>query len=139
MKINFIFDVIICMYLGKIAWIDFKTLKIKNKSLLYLLIILIIRLVVLNIDLKKVFYSLLLNLIIFSMIYFYPKQLMGAGDLKLAIVLAFWCNYPQCIVAIYLSFIIGGIVAIYFYLKDINKVNKQKIISFAPILILGNI
>lgn len=61
MKINFIFDVIICMYLGKIAWIDFKTLKIKNKSLLYLLIILIIRLVVLNIDLKKVFYFIIIK------------------------------------------------------------------------------
>lgn len=51
---------------------------------------------------------------------------MGAGDLKLALVLALWCNYPQCIVAIYVSFIFGGIVAIYFYLRNINKVSKKR-------------
>ena len=118
MEASFIYDLIVCMYLGKIAWVDFKTLKIKNKSLLYLGLILVI---------------------IFCVIYFYPKQLMGAGDLKLALVLALWCNYPQCIVAIYVSFIFGGIVAIYFFLKNINKVSKKEKISFAPMLILGNI
>ncbi len=92
-----------------------------------------------NIDLEKIIYALLINLIIFCVIYFYPKQLMGAGDLKLALVLALWCNYPQCIVAIYVSFIFGGIVAIYFFLKNINKVSKKEKISFAPMLILGNI
>lgn len=66
---------------------------------------------------------------------FLPKQLMGAGDLKLAFSLALWCNYPQCIVAIYVSFIFGGIVAIYFYLRNINKVSKKEKISFAPMLI----
>jgi len=135
MEASFIYDLIVCMYLGKIAWVDFKTLKIKNKSLLYLGLMLVARLMIFNIDLEKVIYALLINLIIFGVIYFYPKRLMGAGDLKLAL----WCNYPQCIVAIYVSFIFGGIVAIYFYLKNINKVSKKEKISFAPMLILGNI
>ena len=137
MEASFIYDLIVCMYLGKIAWVDFKTLKIKNKSLLYLGLILVVRLMIFNIDLEKIIYALLINLIIFCVIYFYPKQLMGAGDLKLALVL--WCNYPQCIGAIYVSFIFGGIVAIYFFLKNINKVSKKEKISFAPMLILGNI
>lgn len=139
MEASFIYDLIVCMYLGKIAWVDFKTLKIKNKSLLYLGLILAIRLMIFNIDLEKIIYALLINLIIFGVIYFYPKQLMGAGDLKLALVLALWCKYPQCIVAIYVSFIFGGIVAIYFFLKNINKISKKEKISFAPMLILGNI
>ena len=107
MEASFVYDLIVCMYLGKIAWVDFKTLKIKNKSLLYLGLILVVRLMIFNIDLEKIIYALLINLIIFCVIYFYPKQLMGAGDLKLALVLALWCNYPQCIVAIYVSFIFG--------------------------------
>lgn len=139
MVIEYIFDLIICMYLAKIAWVDFKILKIKNKSLCCLSIILTIRLIVLDVDLKNVICSIMINLIIFGTIYFYPKQLMGAGDLKLAVVLSLWCNYPQCIVAIYLSFIIGGIIAVYFLLKNIDKVNKKDRISFAPMLILGNI
>ena len=34
MEASFIYD--LNVFLGKIAWVDFKTLKIKNKSLLYL-------------------------------------------------------------------------------------------------------
>lgn len=92
----------------------FQDFEDKNKSLLYLGLILAIRLMIFNMDLEKVIYALLINLIIFGVIYFYPKQLMGAGDLKLALVLALWCNYPQCIVAIYISFIFGGVVAFIF-------------------------
>lgn len=29
MEASFIYDLIVCMYLGKIAWVDFKILKIK--------------------------------------------------------------------------------------------------------------
>ena len=50
MEASFIYDLIVCMYLGKIAWVDFKTLKIKNKSLLYLGLILAIRLMIFNIN-----------------------------------------------------------------------------------------
>ena len=57
MEASFIYDLIVCMYLGKIAWVDFKILKIKNKSLLYLGLILVIRLMIFNMDLEKIIYA----------------------------------------------------------------------------------
>ncbi len=143
---NIISNVIILSYLIYIAYKDYQKLIVTNTSLVYLIVIFIVRDVVLKINYLDILWALLINLVIFVGLYILPKKCIGAGDVKLALVLALWCNYPQCILAIYISFITGGIVSIIYLLKlylikNMKLVNiyKYKVIPFAPILIWGNV
>lgn len=70
--------------------------------------------------------------------YFYYKQeALGGGDVKLgAAVGAFW-GVKIAILSIYLSFMIGGVIAIILVLTHRKK--KTDVIPFGPIIILANI
>lgn len=131
--IEIILNLILLMIFVYIIWIDCKFRKIYNKTLGYLMICLVLRLNYVFWNINIIGISLLINSIIFIIIYYLSKGL-GAGDVKLAMVLALYCPYPNCILAIYLSFIIGGLVA----LICLVLLKNSKNIPFAPILILGN-
>lgn len=118
-----------------IIWIDCKWKKIYNKTLICLLICLLFRAIYLDCSIKNISLSLLINVGIFLLIYSLSANL-GAGDVKLAMVLSLYCVYPNCIMAIYLSWIFGGLIAV-IYLVVFRKYSN-KYIPFAPMLIIGN-
>lgn len=60
---------------------------------------------------------------------------MGGGDIKFSFVLGIWLGFPQTIVNIYITFILGGFVSFFYLLKKRNNIR----IPFAPFLSLGAI
>lgn len=126
---------VLMMLFAYIIWIDCKKKKIYNKTLICLLLCLLSRAIYLNYSIKNISLSLLINVGVFLSIYILSKNL-GAGDVKLAMVLSLYCVYPNCIMAIYLSWIFGGLVAV-IYLVVFRKHNN-KYIPFAPMLLIGN-
>ncbi|MFC1616603.1 prepilin peptidase [Candidatus Margulisiibacteriota bacterium] len=77
-------------------------------------------------------------LIISGLAYlYYKKEALGGGDIKLgAAIGAFW-GIKITIISIYLSFIVGGIIAIGLILAKIKK--KTDYIPFAPAIIMATI
>lgn len=70
-------------------------------------------------------------------IFYYKKEALGGGDVKLgAGIGAFW-GVKIAIVSSYLSFMVGGLIAIILILTKLKK--KTDYIPFAPAMIISNI
>ena len=63
------------------------------------------------------------------------KKGMGFGDVKLAIFMGLFLGYPKVVIAFYIAFISGALVAL--ILMIFKKANKKTLIPFGPFLILG--
>lgn len=111
--------------------------KIYNKHIVYLFLVCILRGIYVTLPYKEIGIALLINCGLFLVMYLVRQNSIGAGDVKLAIVFSLWCYYPYCILAIYISFFLGLIVAI-FNVICLHKKYTEKI-PFGPMLILGNI
>lgn len=62
---------------------------------------------------------------------------MGGGDLKFAFVMGLILGYPRVVVAHYLAFLIGGVVAVILLVLKTRRVGQT--IPFGPFLIVGTI
>ncbi len=60
---------------------------------------------------------------------------MGFGDVKLVFLLGFFLGYPNIIVALFLSFLIGAIMGIGLILM--KKKNRKSEVPFGPFLLIG--
>ncbi len=60
---------------------------------------------------------------------------MGIGDLKLAIALGLILGWPDVVLAILLSFIIGSVVGLIFIIKTKKSIKKP--LPFGPFMVLG--
>lgn len=60
---------------------------------------------------------------------------MGGGDIKYAAAMGLYMNPGQMVIGLYLSFIVGGIVALTLLL--LGKVKRKMEIPFGPYLVLG--
>ena len=66
----------------------------------------------------------------------YKKDVMGFGDVKLALMLGlFLGGVSQVVMALYLAFIIGSVIGIFLIVTKIKS--KDDFIPFAPSIILG--
>lgn len=137
MNEDFVFWILMYIICFLIIKSDLRYKKIYNRHLVYLLFLGMIRIIFCKYDYELVGLAILVNAGVFFCIYFIGRKSMGAGDVKLAIVLAFWCIYPYCILAIYLSFLFGvlaAVLGIIFFKKK-----SSDYMPFAPMLICGNI
>lgn len=60
---------------------------------------------------------------------------MGSGDVEIAAVIGLWLGWPRTIYALWLAFVLGGIVAVWLLTKDRAKLKST--IALGPFLILG--
>lgn len=62
---------------------------------------------------------------------------MGGGDVKLGAFIGLMLGFPQSLVAIFISFIIGAIVSLYLLIS--GKRHFGQVIPFGPFLVLGSL
>lgn len=62
---------------------------------------------------------------------------MGFGDVKLAPVLAFWLGWPLALVALYIAFLTGAIVAVILMISRVKSLKSR--IAFGPFLVFGSV
>jgi leader peptidase (prepilin peptidase)/N-methyltransferase len=74
------------------------------------------------------------------LVYFSKEQWMGAGDVKIGVILGLLTGYPNVLVALFAAFVFGSIVGIILILSKQKTIDRQSLkltIPFAPFLILG--
>ena len=84
--------------------------------------------------------ALCIGLIIFGGIYFigyliYGREALGIGDIKLAACIGSFVGIKGVIVASYLSFILGGLMGLYYLF--ILKKKRSDAMPFGPAMIIG--
>lgn len=78
--------------------------------------------------------------VFFTLLYFaaswiFKKEALGLGDIKLMLPLAFVLGWPWVLLAIFLSFIVGGFFATILLLFKQKKIGQA--LPFGPFLIVG--
>ncbi|MBX4215786.1 prepilin peptidase [Candidatus Parcubacteria bacterium] len=74
----------------------------------------------------------------FALLFFLSRgRLMGLGDAKLALGIGWLLGLPAGIVALFLSFWLGGIAAVFLLFAARGRVTMKSEIPFAPYLVLG--
>ncbi len=75
----------------------------------------------------------------FFFLFFYlvsKGNWMGFGDVKFAFAMGFFLGFPEIVIALFLSFLIGAIVGVLIIVS--KKKNIKSEIPFAPFLVLGS-
>lgn len=67
----------------------------------------------------------------------YKKEALGGGDIKLVIMLGSFLWLPRTLLMIYLSFILGSVLALILIIT--KKKTRKDYLSFGPIIILASI
>ncbi len=140
-------EIFIVMVLLYIAFRDYQDFIVSNNSLLLLFMGEICYVFFCEQELYSLLKSMGISIVIFGSIYYLSKNGMGAGDVKLAVVLSVWLGYPQVWMAFCLSFILGGIVAVLCLVRyKVNfvaeKCEQEEIkhkIPFAPMMVISAI
>lgn len=93
-------------------------------------------LVTYSLPLDSIFWGLVFAVAVFAPFVFIARgKLMGEADLILAMILGLWLGFPAIVVAIMLSFILGGSVGGFLVLTGRKKRTDR--IGFLPFLCLG--
>ena len=69
------------------------------------------------------------------MLLFGQRHAFGAGDIKLCLGIGAVWGWQVTAIALYFTFLIGGVVGFYFLV--IKKKSKESYYAFAPVIILG--
>lgn len=75
-----------------------------------------------------------------ALVFFSKEKWMGAGDIKLGIILGLLTGYPLVLVALFAAFVFGSIAGIALILYKFGAVNGKSLkteMPFTPFLILG--
>ena len=91
-------------------------------------------------QLLNAFQGMLLTMIVFAlfsviMMLFGQSHAFGAGDIKLCLGVGAVWGWQVTAIALYFTFLIGGIVGFYFIF--IKRRDKSSYYAFAPVIILG--
>lgn len=71
------------------------------------------------------------------LVYYSKEKWMGAGDIKIGLILGVLCGYPNAIFGLFFAFILGSVVGLLMIAKD-GK-NLKTAIPFAPFMILSTL
>ncbi len=63
---------------------------------------------------------------------------MGFGDVEIAAVMGLWLGWPRILVALWLAFVLGGIVGVAILLQKKKGVGLKSEMAFGPFLVLGS-
>lgn len=88
-----------------------------------------------NITIGRSAFGLLIGGGLFFLIALVTGGAMGGGDIKLIAVLGLWFGWPQILLIILLSFIIGAIVSVFLLLSKIK--GFKDIIPFGPFMAIA--
>lgn len=121
-----------------ISWKDCRTMKITNRSLLVLLLFLLAdSLVYGRGDVSvpdRLAGTLCASVPMFALTLLVPGS-FGGGDIKLMAVCGFWLGWKDCLTALILAVITGGIFAAALILS--KRSSRKSRMAFGPFLILG--
>lgn len=136
-NLTFYIHALLFLTLWVLFWIDLKQFTLPNR---YVLIIAILGLIHSSIESNTTQHllALLLCIIIIGSInligrWFYKKDVLGGGDIKLMGALALYLGIYKSLLLLYLSFMIGGLVAITLIALKTHK--KTDYIPFGPSII----
>jgi prepilin signal peptidase PulO-like enzyme (type II secretory pathway) len=84
--------------------------------------------------------AVIVSSVFFTLLYFlaswlFKKEAMGLGDIKLMLPLSFVLGWPAVLLAIFLSFIVGGFFATLLLLFKQKKIGQS--LPFGPFLVVG--
>lgn len=121
-----------------IAWKDWRTMKITNRSLLALLIFLLADSFLCGRgDLSwpdRLAGAVCVSVPMFLLTLMVPGA-FGGGDIKLMAVCGFWLGWKDCLTAMILAVITGGIFAAVLIIS--KRSGRKSRMAFGPFLILG--
>ena len=86
-------------------------------------------------DIKHAAIGLGVGLFLFLLIALLSRGGMGMGDVKMAALMGIILGYPNVLVAIFMSIVAGGVIAI--ILLATRKKGRKQAIPFGPFLALG--
>jgi len=84
--------------------------------------------------------AIVASTVFFTLLYFgaswvFKKEALGLGDIKLMLPLSFVLGWPWVLMAIFLSFIVGGFFATLLLLFKQKKIGQE--LPFGPFLLVG--
>jgi leader peptidase (prepilin peptidase) / N-methyltransferase len=74
------------------------------------------------------------------LVYFSKEKWMGAGDIKIGLILGFLIGYPNVFIALFGAFVFGSIVGIILIFAKNKTITRQSLkisVPFTPFLIAG--
>lgn len=77
-----------------------------------------------------------------ALVFFSKEKWMGAGDIKIGIILGLLTGYPNVLLAVFIAFLLGSVFGVgYIYFKN-SKINRDLLrqsLPFAPFLIMATL
>lgn len=134
---NFLFLITISFFLILIFVYDLKHYLIPDFATYTIIIISFINLLIKG-DVTNGIFSATISFVFFLSIYLITKgKGMGFGDVKLSIFIGLFLGYPNFLVALFTSFLIGAIIGIGLILGKKKSIKSE--VPFGPFLIVGTI
>ena len=130
--------VIVTIFLGMIAWTDYKTMRIPDKWNLALGICGIISLI-LEPDptvVERVTGACCVSIPMFLMTMWIPGA-FGGGDIKLSFVMGFYLGWKKLLLGAYFAILFGGVQAVCLLATGKAKIGEGAHMAFGPALCLG--
>jgi prepilin signal peptidase PulO-like enzyme (type II secretory pathway) len=79
--------------------------------------------------------ALIVALIFWLIHHLSNGRAMGFADIKYVFVMGFWLPLPSLLVALYLAFVVGGVVSLVLVLT--KRKTMKSVIAFGPFLSVG--
>ena len=131
-------DILVSILLLRIAYIDDKTMKISNKMNLALgLCGLISCIQNTGITMQERMIGFVIISVPMYVLCLIIPDAFGGGDIKLTAVMGFYLGWKRMLAGAYLSFIIGGVQAVYILSVNRSQSEKTTHMAFGPSLCLG--
>lgn len=138
-KIGLQFVIVICIFSAffALSLMDMKYGILSDKLLLFSLIFSMILLFFQPSSLFPHIITAFVSFGVFFLLFFFTKgKGIGFGDVKLSFVMGLLLGYPSIILAYYLAFLTGGLIALILVLAKKKKLVGGTI-AFGPFLLLG--
>ena len=123
-----------------IAFIDFDTRYVYSSTVIFGVITGVVFFAIEWVVIKKIPVNLIIGAIVGFLIIWLIVQLtggMGEGDIDIALIIGIFLGFNNILLTLFLSFVIGGIVATIIMVFKLNKGDKE--IAFGPYLAIGGI
>ena len=131
-------NMFVTILLVRIAYIDYKTMRIPDKLNLALGVCGLVSCIQ-NTDITiidRILGFVIISIPMYLLCLVIPEA-FGGGDIKLAAVMGFYLGWKRMLVGAYLSFLIGGAQAIWLLATKKLRKGEHAHMAFGPVLCLG--
>ena len=130
-------EILIGLTMAYICITDWRSYTIYNENLCVLAFLIIVESLLGSADYISRAYGMVFAFSIFAVIFYIKEGMIGAGDVKLAGVLGLWLGWPSAVIAVYLSFMLGGLIAVFCLMLRLKEHHSR--LPFAPFMIAASI